>query len=140
MVPHSHVFHCVWACSSSVSFEPTTRKAVLLQVELLDKSVEHNCQQAVDPLAGATTTGFVNCASTHTHASSAAANVVIVTDVHKPAKRWLGATLSSSTATPSYTLALKYGLRKPPTSFTSTAGLSAASGGIKRVVSPTSST
>ena len=90
--------------------------------------------------AGATTTGFVNCASTHTHTSTAAANQVLVTDVYKPAKRYIGATLASTTATPCWLLAFKYGQRKPTTTFSSTANISAASGGIKRAVSPTSST
>ena len=92
--------------------------------------------------AGNSTAAFVNCASTHTHASSGAANHVIITDVVRPLKRWLGATFSSTTATPCYLLALKYSLRESaPTAFSATGGfVSAASGGIKRVISPSSAT
>lgn len=92
---------------------------------------------------GATTGAFVNCASTHTHASTAANNNVIVTDVYKPAARYLGATLSSSSATPSRLLAFKYGVRKMTGNFSVTGAANTvpiATGGIKRVVSPTSST
>ena len=89
--------------------------------------------------AGATTAAFVNCATTFTHASSAAANVVLVTDVYKPAKRWVGATLSCSGATPCYLLGLKYGLRKPVTTFSAT-HVSPLTGGILRAISPTSTT
>lgn len=92
---------------------------------------------------GATTGAFVNCASTFTHASTAANNNVIITDVHKPAARYLGATLSSSSATPSRLLAFKYGMRKQVGDFSVTGAANTvpiATGGIKRVVSPTSST
>lgn len=90
--------------------------------------------------SGATTTGFVNCASTHTHASTAADNSVIVTDVYKPKKRYIGATLSSSTPTPSRLIAIKYGPRAMTGNFSAASGLPAATGGIKRVVSPSSAT
>ena len=90
--------------------------------------------------AGATTTGFVNCASTHTHASTAADNSVLVTDVYKPKKRWIGATLTSSSATPSRLLAIKYGVHGMTGNFSAATGLPAATGGIKRVVSPSSAT
>jgi hypothetical protein len=90
--------------------------------------------------SGATTTGFVNCASTHTHASSGAANHIITTDVYRPAKRYIGATLSSTTATPCWLLAFKYGTRKYTTTFSATANISAVSGGIVRAVSPSSAT
>lgn len=92
---------------------------------------------------GATTTGFVNCASTFTHASSAAGNYCVCTDVYKPGKRWVGATVTSSStgALPYWTLAFKYGLREMPTTgFSSTAGISAVTGGVIRAISPTSST
>jgi hypothetical protein len=92
---------------------------------------------------GASTSAFVNCASTHTHTSTGAANHVIVTDVYKPAARWLGGTFSSTTATPCYLLAFKYGNRvNTATAFSATGAtyISAASGGIKRAVSPTSAT
>lgn len=91
---------------------------------------------------GASTTGFVNCSSTFTHASSGAANHVLVTDVYKPPKRWVGATLSCTTATPMYLLALKYGQRKNTTgTFSCTGGfVSAVTGGILRAVSPSSAT
>ena len=91
--------------------------------------------------AGATTTGFVNCASTHTHASTAAGQFVIVTDVYKPKKRYLGATLTTTSATPSYLLAIKYGLRSMQGNFTASGtNMPTASGGIRRVVSPSSAT
>lgn len=92
--------------------------------------------------SGATTTGFVNCASTHTHASTAAAGaIVIMTDVYKPKKRYLGATLTTTSATPSYTIAIKYGLRAMQGSFTASGtNMPTASGGIRRVVSPSSAT
>lgn len=91
--------------------------------------------------AGATTAAFVNSASTFTHASSAAANVVLVTDVYKPAKRWIGATLSCSGANPGWMLAFKYGMRKPvATTFSATAGVSPLTGGILRAISPSSAT
>lgn len=92
---------------------------------------------------GATTTGFVAVSSTHTHASSGAANQCIITDVYHPGKRYLRGELSSTTATPSWLLAFKYGLRKgelTSTGFSSTAGISAVSGGIKRLISPSSAT
>lgn len=90
---------------------------------------------------GATTTGFVNCASTHTHTTTAANHDVVVTDVYKPAARWVGGTFNSSASDIScYLLAIKYGLRKPVTDFSSTTNLIAATGGIKRAVSPTSAT
>lgn len=92
--------------------------------------------------AGATTTGFVNCASTHTHTSTAAAGaIVIVTDVYRPAKRYLGATLTTTSATPSYLIAMKYGLRKGVGNFSASGtNMPTASGGVKRVVSPSSAT
>lgn len=91
---------------------------------------------------GASTTSFVNSASTHTHASTAAASCnVIVTDVYKPAKRWVGATLSTSTATPSVCMAIKYNLRQNSSNMTASGtNMPTASGGIKRVVSPSSAT
>lgn len=90
--------------------------------------------------SGATTTGFVNCATTHTHASTVADNSVLVTDVYKPKKRWIGATLTSSSATPSRLLAFKYGLRANVGNFGAASGVPTATGGIKRVISPSSAT
>lgn len=91
--------------------------------------------------SGATTTGFVNCASTHTHASTAAGQFVIVTDVYKPKKRYVGATLTTTSATPSYCMAIKYGLRGMQGNFTASGtNMPTATGGIKRVVSPSSAT
>jgi hypothetical protein len=89
---------------------------------------------------GATTAAFVNCASTHTLTSTGVRNDILVTDVYKPAARYLGATLSSTTATPAYVLAFKYGVRKMVGNFSSTSSVPIAAGGVKRVVSPTSST
>ena len=90
--------------------------------------------------SGATTTGLVACASTFTHASTAADNSVIVTDVYKPKKRWIQATLTSSSATPSRLLAFKYGLRAMQGNFSAASGVPTATGGIKRCVSPSSAT
>lgn len=90
--------------------------------------------------SGATTTGFVNCASTHTHTSTAAGNNCVVTDVYKPKQRFIGATFSSTTATPSRTIAIKYGLRNMSGNMTAASGLITATGGVKRVVSPSSAT
>ena len=92
----------------------------------------------------ATTTGFVNCASTFTNASTAQGYPCLVTDVYKPAARWIGATVTSTStgALPYWTLAFKYGLRAPLTSgFSSTdAAMPVASGGVLRCISPTSAT
>jgi len=92
--------------------------------------------------AGASTTSFVTCASTFTHASTSAGNdMVIITDVHKPAKRWIGATLTSSSAVPQLLMAFKYGTRKSVGNFTASGtNTPTASGGIKRAVSPSSAT
>lgn len=91
--------------------------------------------------SGATTTGFVNCASTHTHASTAAGVFVIATDVYKPKKRYVGATLTTTSATPSYCIAIKYGLRAMQGNMTASGtNMPTATGGIKRVVSPSSAT
>jgi len=87
---------------------------------------------------GATTTGFVTCASTHTLTSSAAANHVIVSDVYRPGKRYVGATLSCTAATPAYLLAFKYANRKVPITFSATANLPAAK--CISAVSPSSAT
>ena len=93
--------------------------------------------------AVSSTASFINCASTFTHASTAANNNTLVTDVYKPAGRYVSATLSSSTPTPSRLLAFKYGTRKSVGNFEVTGAANTvpiATGGIKRVVSPTSST
>lgn len=94
--------------------------------------------------AGATTTGFVNCSSTHTLTSTAAARDVLVVDVYKPAKRWLGCTYSATADMEARMLAFKYGLRKPVTTFSATAvtnlTVPVVAGGLKRVISPTSAT
>lgn len=93
---------------------------------------------------GDSTGSMVACASTFTNASTAAGGFILVTDVYKPAKRYLGATcVSTSTgALPYWTMAFKYGLRAPLTGgFSSTEGaVPVASGGVLRVFSPTSST
>lgn len=91
--------------------------------------------------SGATTTGFVTCASTHTHASTAAGQWVIATDVYKPRQRYLGATLTTTSATPSWLIAMKYNLRSMQGNFTASGTkMPTATGGIKRVVSPSSAT
>lgn len=94
--------------------------------------------------AGASTTGFVNCSSTHTLTSTAATRDVLVVDVYKPAKRWLGCTYSATADMEARMLAFKYGLRTAPVSMSATAvtnlTVPVVAGGIKRVISPTSST
>lgn len=87
---------------------------------------------------GATTTGFVSCSSTYTHSSTGAVNHVLVSDVYMPAKRWVGGTLGTTTATPNWLLAFKYGCRKLPITFSATAGLTATK--CMSVVSPSSAT
>ena len=93
---------------------------------------------------GATTATFVNCGSTFTNASTAAGGHVLVTDVYKPAARYMGATVTSTStgALPYWTLAFKYGLRAPlDGGFSSTeAAMPVASGGVLRCISPTSAT
>lgn len=94
--------------------------------------------------AGASTGTMVSCATTFTNASTAAGGHVLVTDVYKPAKRYIGATVTSTStgALPYWTMAFKYGLRAPLTSgFSSTeSAMPVASGGVLRCVSPTSAT
>lgn len=93
---------------------------------------------------GATTGAFVTCASSFTNTSTAAGGHVLVTDVYKPAARYMGATVTSSStgALPYWTLGFKYGLRAPLTGgFSSTqSAMPVASGGVLRVISPTSAT
>lgn len=88
--------------------------------------------------AGASTTGMVSCSSTHTLSSTAAGVDVLCTEVIRPAKRWIGATLSSTTATPCFLLGLRYNCHTLPTTWSATANL--ATGLCKTVYSPTSST
>jgi len=94
--------------------------------------------------AGATTTGFVNCSSTHTLTSTAATRDILVVDVYKPAKRWLGCTYAATADMEARMIAFKYGLRKSPTTFSATAvtnlTVPIVAGGVKRVISPTSAT
>ncbi len=89
---------------------------------------------------GATTTGFVACSSASHNESTGTGMRIFVTDVHKPKKRWLGATFTSSGSnTDAVLLAFKYGLRAPLTSgFSCTANVPVASGGVLRVISPSS--
>lgn len=91
--------------------------------------------------AGATTTGFVTCASTFTNASTASNNAPVITDVYKPAKRYLGATLTSSAQTPSYLFAFPYNSRTMIGNFTASGtNLGTANGGVLRCISPSSAT
>lgn len=87
---------------------------------------------------GATTTGFVTSQSTYTHSTTGAVNHVLVSDVYKPAKRYVGATLATTAATPSWMLAFKYDVRSLPTTFSATAGLTATK--CISAVSPSSAT
>jgi hypothetical protein len=94
--------------------------------------------------AGATTTGFVNCSSTHTLTSTAATRDVLIVDVYKPAKRYLGCTYSATADMEARMLAFGYGTRKAVTTFSATAvtnlTVPVVAGGVKRVISPTSAT
>lgn len=91
--------------------------------------------------SGATTTGFATCASTYTQSSTAAGVIVLATDVYKPARRYLGATLTTTSATPSYCIAIKYGCRSLIGNMGgSGTNMNTANGGILRCVSPTSAT
>lgn len=88
--------------------------------------------------SGASTTGFVNCGSGNTLTSTDVRNDVLITDVTNPRKRYLGATLSSTTATPCWLLAMKYSNKTGPTTFSATANVPVAAGGYLAVVAPSS--
>lgn len=97
----------------------------------------------LDIYYGASTAGYVQCSTAHTHSTTAAGNYVVCTDVYKPAARYVKGSLASTAEQAHYLLAFKYGLRSCLAStvgFSSTAGpyLSAVTGGIVRAVSPTS--
>ena len=93
--------------------------------------------------AGACTGALVTCATTFTHTSSAAGNIILATDVYKPAKRYIAATVASSASSANWILALKYGLREPLTggftAGTTASYMSPLNAGVLRVISPTSS-
>lgn len=91
--------------------------------------------------SGASTTGLVACASTFTNTSTAAGQIVICTDVYRPGKRYLQATLATSSATPSWLICCKYNTRTSIGNFTASGtNMGTANGGVKRVVSPSSAT
>jgi hypothetical protein len=97
----------------------------------------------LDIYSGATSTGLVQCTTAISHASSAAGNYVVCTDVYKPKKRWLKASLASTAEQCHYLLGFKYGLRAclqstQGFSSTDTTYLSAVTGGIVRAISPSS--
>lgn len=91
---------------------------------------------------GASTTSYVAVSSTHTYTSTAAGtNIVLIADVFKPPKRYVKCTLTTTTATPSNCIALKYGLRKPSTGYSGAGtNLPTANGGFKTIISPSSAT
>lgn len=129
------VIHTSGACVSEVD---TANCEGVLFIAVPGTTVARTSSLAIK--CGATTTGFVNSASTHTHATTAASVGVLFTDVYKPAKRYVGATLTSSITTERYLISIKYGLREPVTTFSATANVPVATGGIKRCVSPSSAT
>lgn len=97
----------------------------------------------LDIYSGATSTGLVQCTTAISHESSASGNYIVITDVYKPKKRWLKASLASTAEAAHYLLGFKYGLRAPLNSTagfssTETTYLSAVTGGIVRAISPSS--
>ena len=97
----------------------------------------------LDIYSGATSTGLVQCTTAISHASSAAGNFIVCTDVYKPKKRWLKASVASTAEQAHYLLGFKYGLRAclqstQGFSSTDTTYLSAVTGGIVRAISPSS--
>ena len=97
----------------------------------------------LDIYSGATSTGLVQCTTAISHASSAAGNYIVCTDVYKPKKRWLAGSLASTADAAHYLMAFKYGLRAclqstQGFSSTETTYLSAVTGGIVRAISPSS--
>jgi hypothetical protein len=85
----------------------------------------------------------VQCTTAISHASSAAGNYIVCTDVYKPKKRWLKASIESTADAAHYLLGFKYGLRAclqstQGFSSTETTFLSPVTGGIVRAISPSS--
>lgn len=73
--------------------------------------------------AASTTASFVALTGMTAASTGGAASVWV--DVHKPKKRWLKATATSTAAQPLFIQAIKYGKRLCPTTWTSTAILTA---------------
>lgn len=91
---------------------------------------------------GATTTGLVACSSAHYLSSTGATRDVLILDVYRPTKRYVECTYAATADMEARMLAFTYGLREPPVSFSATAvtnlTVPVVAGGVKRVVSPTS--
>jgi len=73
--------------------------------------------------AASTTDTFTNLSGA-TNASTGGVATRWV-DIHKPRERWLKGTVTAGSATNMIVQAIKYGVRKPPVTWTSTAGLTA---------------
>ena len=92
--------------------------------------------------AASTTATFVAVASaagTSCVYATSAAKAFAAMDVHKPVKRWLQATFTSTGNSYFAACAFKYGLRKLPKTWSSTSNLPTTGGGVLSVISPASS-
>jgi len=87
--------------------------------------------------AASTTASFVSVGSSVTYQTSAGGFLCAV-DIHKPVKRWLQFTCTSTGNSNFGAFAEKYGVRKLPTSWSSTASLPSTGGGVRCAVSPSS--
>ena len=87
--------------------------------------------------AASTTATFVSVGSSVTYQTSAAGFMCAV-DIYKPVKRWLQFTATCAGNTDFGMFVEKYGLRKLPSSWSSTVGLPTTGGGVRCCVSPSS--
>lgn len=87
--------------------------------------------------AASTTATFVSMGSSVTYQTSAAGFMCAV-DIYKPVKRWIRFTATCAGNTDFGMFAMKYGLRKLPSSWSSTVGLPTTGGGVRCCVSPSS--
>jgi hypothetical protein len=90
--------------------------------------------------SGNTTATFIACNAINTLSSSTALNDVLIVDVANPGKRYLGATFSSTVATPCYLLAMPYRQRILPTAWSAAANVPVSAGGYLAVTAPSSTT
>ena len=68
--------------------------------------------------AASTTASFVNVSSGT--AASTGAGALVAVDIHKPRKRWLKGTITTTANARMTVQAFKYGVRRSPTTWTST--------------------